>query len=299
MCGSRCLGPMTFHADMTGDYVTISQGGRLASRDASSFMNGLAFLSRAVKVDEKMCIRIERCSSGWDGTLRIGFTNVRPNKHSIPPSSIPELRDTPGFCVLPVPADLCVHNAMIHFWINYAGMVLVEGMTRERYYIKAKGLNLNNQLWVFIDLYGNTSTVRLLGKCATGELLELRIEVWKNVSVTCTGSRRGSRTSCPDDASGINWNQLSEKNPDYTGHDLLGIAHKAGKNGSLDFIHSSKAFLILLINRNQKSTEDIMVTESLPPTARRSEDRPQPRRTIWTRTNRLRYISHPKIEYVN
>ncbi|XP_056585576.1 G2/M phase-specific E3 ubiquitin-protein ligase-like isoform X3 [Triplophysa dalaica] len=180
ICGSRCLGPMTFHAEMTGKYVTISQGGRLASRDASSFMDGLVFLSRAIKVNEKMCIQIESCSSRWDGALRIGFTNIMPNKRSIPPSSIPELSDTPGYCVLPVPVDLCVHSAEIHFWMNYAGMVLVEGITRERYYIKAKGLNLNKSLWVFFDLYGKTSTVRLLG------------------------SRRGSRTSCPDIASGIN-----------------------------------------------------------------------------------------------
>lgn len=158
---------MTFHSGMTGECVTISQGGRLASRDTSSFTNGLAFLSRAVKIDEKMCLRIESCSSRWDGALRLGFTNIRPNKHCIPPSSIPELRDTPGYCVLPVPKDLCGHSAEIHFWINYAGMILVEGMTKERYYIKAKELNLDKPLWVFIDLYGNTSTVRLLGKCAT------------------------------------------------------------------------------------------------------------------------------------
>ncbi|KAA0713717.1 Apoptosis-resistant E3 ubiquitin protein ligase 1 [Triplophysa tibetana] len=190
ICGSRCLGPMTFHTEMTGKYVTISQGGRLASRDASSFMDGLAFLSRAIKVNEKMCIQIESCSSRWDGALRIGFTNIRPNIRSIPPSAIPELSDTPGYCVLPVPVDLCVHSAEIHFWMNYAGMVLVEGITRERYYIKAKGLNLNKSLWVFFDLYGKTSTVRLLG------------------------SRRGSRTSCPDIASGSNWlvseNQVSD-----------------------------------------------------------------------------------------
>lgn len=230
MCGSRCLGPMTFQTEMTGDYVTISQGDRLASRDSSSFMNGLAFLSRAVKVDEKMCIRIESCSSRWDGALRIGFTNIRPNKHSLPPSSIPELRDTPGYCVLPVPVDLCVHSAEIHFWINYAGIVLVEGMTKERYYIKAKGLNVNKQLWVFIDLYGNTSTVRLLG------------------------SRRGSRTSCPDVSSGINWlvgeNRGSEEKRDYTVTDFSGITHKAETRSARKTSWSPSLFLLRHAGQN-------------------------------------------------
>ncbi|XP_051950652.1 G2/M phase-specific E3 ubiquitin-protein ligase-like isoform X3 [Xyrauchen texanus] len=173
MCGSRCLGPMTFHLQLTGQYVTIDQGGQLASRDTSSFMNGLAFLSRTVKLDEKICIRIEDCTSSWDGALRVGFTNICPNTHRIPPASIPELRDIPGYCVVPVPEVLCRCSAVIQFWINYARMVIVQGKSGERFYLKATRLNLNKPLWVFIDLYGSTNTVRLLG------------------------SRRGSRTSCP------------------------------------------------------------------------------------------------------
>ncbi|ROI69428.1 G2/M phase-specific E3 ubiquitin-protein ligase [Anabarilius grahami] len=183
MCGSRCLGPMTFNVDLTGQYVTLSQGGRLASRDTSNFMNGLVFLSRTVKVDEKLCICIEDCTSSWDGALRVGFTNICPQRNNIPPASIPNLRDTQGYCVVPVPEDLCRRGVELQFWMNYAGMVIVQEKGGEKYYLKAKGLNLNNPLWVFIDLYGNTSAVRLLG------------------------SRRGSRTSCPvcPIDGGINW----------------------------------------------------------------------------------------------
>uniref|UniRef100_A0A673LWX4 NHR domain-containing protein n=1 Tax=Sinocyclocheilus rhinocerous TaxID=307959 RepID=A0A673LWX4_9TELE len=102
MCGSRCLGPMTFNKDLTGQYVTLSQGGQLASRDTSSFMNGLAFLSRTVEVDEKLCIRIEDRTSLWDGALCVGFTNICPQRNNLPPASIPDLRDTRGYCVVPV-----------------------------------------------------------------------------------------------------------------------------------------------------------------------------------------------------
>ncbi|XP_016388028.1 uncharacterized protein LOC107723804 [Sinocyclocheilus rhinocerous] len=185
MCGSRCLGPMTFNKDLTGQYVTLSQGGQLASRDTSSFMNGLAFLSRTVEVDEKLCIRIEDRTSLWDGALCVGFTNICPQRNNLPPASIPDLRDTRGYCVVPVPEDLFRCGVELQFWINYAGMVIVQEIGGEKYYLKAEGLNLNNPLWVFIDLYGSTRAVRLLR------------------------SRRGSRTSCPvcpvDSTSGINW----------------------------------------------------------------------------------------------
>ncbi|XP_043101942.1 uncharacterized protein LOC122349884 [Puntigrus tetrazona] len=171
LCGSRCLGPMTF--SVTGRSVTLNQEGQLASRDTSSFMNGLAFLSRTVKVDEKLCICIEDRTSLWDGALRVGFTNICPGRRSLPPASIPDLRDTRGYCVVPVPEDLCRCGVQLQFWINYAGMVIVQEIGGEKYYLKAEELNLNDPLWAFIDLYGSTSAVRLLR------------------------SRRGSRTSCP------------------------------------------------------------------------------------------------------
>uniref|UniRef100_A0A671KI88 NHR domain-containing protein n=1 Tax=Sinocyclocheilus anshuiensis TaxID=1608454 RepID=A0A671KI88_9TELE len=133
MCGSRCLGPMTFSVDLTGQHVTLSQEGQLASRETSSSMNGLAFLSRTVKVDEKLCIRIEDRTSLWDGALRVGFTNICPQRNSLPPASIPDLGNTRGYCVVPVPEDLCRCGVQLQFWINYAGgtlIVLVWGSRR-------------------------------------------------------------------------------------------------------------------------------------------------------------------------
>uniref|UniRef100_A0A8C1WDG6 NHR domain-containing protein n=1 Tax=Cyprinus carpio TaxID=7962 RepID=A0A8C1WDG6_CYPCA len=118
----RCLGPMTFNKDLTGQNVTLSRGGQLASRDTSSFMNGLVFLSRTVKVDEKLCIHIEDCTSSWDGALRVGFTNICPQRNNLPAASIPHLRDTRGYCVVPVPEDLSRCGVQLQFWINYAGM---------------------------------------------------------------------------------------------------------------------------------------------------------------------------------
>lgn len=227
MCGSRCLGPMTFSVDLTGQYVSLSQEGRLASRDASTFLNGLAFLSRTVKVDEKLCVCIEDCTSSWDGALRVGFTNICPQRKNIPAASIPDLRDAQGYCVVPVPEDLCRRGVELQFWMNYAGMVIIREKGGEKYYLKTKGLNLNNPLWVFIDLYGSTSAVRLLGKYRMRKYFFPPSSVRIDYKIFCNnvfvGSRRGSRTSCPvcPVDGGINWltkqfeRQMSEEEHSY------------------------------------------------------------------------------------
>ncbi|XP_076845164.1 uncharacterized protein LOC143490355 [Brachyhypopomus gauderio] len=173
ICGSRCLGPMQFLSEPKGQLVTVCQGGCLASRDTSSSKHGLVFLLRPVKLMEKIRIRIENGVSSWDGALRIGFTNNHPNGNLIPPTALPDMLDTPRCCVVPVPVEACLPCAEIEFWLNYAALVLIREANGKKYCMKAKTLNLNEPLYVFLDLYGNTSAVRLLG------------------------SRKGARTSCP------------------------------------------------------------------------------------------------------
>lgn len=213
MCGSRCLGPMTFNVDQTGQYVSLSQGGRLASRDASTFMNGLAFLSRTVKVDEKLCICIEDCTSSWDGALRVGFTNICPQRNNIPPASIPDLRDAQGYCVVPVPEDLCRRGVELQFWMNYAGIVIIQEKGGEKYYLKTKGLNLNNPLWVFIDLYGSTSAVRLLGKYRMRKRLFFAVQselIIKSFVIMCCRLKEGQSNILPG-LSRWRWHRLVDE----------------------------------------------------------------------------------------
>uniref|UniRef100_A0A3B1KH66 G2/M phase-specific E3 ubiquitin-protein ligase-like n=1 Tax=Astyanax mexicanus TaxID=7994 RepID=A0A3B1KH66_ASTMX len=175
VCGSRCLGPMTFHPEVKGQLVSICQGAHLAMRDISCFKHGLVFLSRPVKIKERISICIESTVPSWDGALRVGFTNHCPNANLIPPMAIPDLRETPGYCAVPVPEETCQTGAHVEFWMNHAGYVMIQGADGKTFYMKVKGqVKLKEPLYVFLDMYGSTSAVRLLG------------------------SRKGTRTSCPD-----------------------------------------------------------------------------------------------------
>uniref|UniRef100_A0A8B9KZD1 NHR domain-containing protein n=1 Tax=Astyanax mexicanus TaxID=7994 RepID=A0A8B9KZD1_ASTMX len=197
VCGSRCLGPMTFHPEVKGQLVSICQGAHLAMRDISCFKHGLVFLSRPVKIKERISICIESTVPSWDGALRVGFTNHCPNANLIPPMAIPDLRETPGYCAVPVPEETCQTGAHVEFWMNHAGYVMIQGADGKTFYMKVKGqVKLNEPLYVFLDMYGSTSAVRLLGNSCLLILTLFFLYSEHFLFVFC--SRKGTRTSCPD-----------------------------------------------------------------------------------------------------
>lgn len=134
----------------------------LASCDPSSHTNGLVFLCRPVKVNEKVRIRIENVDSLLDGqkAFKVGFTNQYPRTVLNP--SAAEVHPFRCF-VAPVPEELCQLGADIEFWINHSKSVMIRGIDGNNYFMNAKGIHLHDYLFVFLDLFGSTSIVRLLG----------------------------------------------------------------------------------------------------------------------------------------
>lgn len=153
ICGSRCLGPMKFLSEVERNTAFF------ASRDTSSRRDRIVFLCRPVKVNEKVRIQIRNglLSQYGHRAIGIGFTNDSPLH------AIQDPRDSPRSCVVPLPEVLCLPWTEIEFWMNYAGFVIVRASDQTKYYMKAEGLNLRQPLFVFLDLCGSTSTVRLLG----------------------------------------------------------------------------------------------------------------------------------------
>uniref|UniRef100_A0A672SXX1 RING-type domain-containing protein n=1 Tax=Sinocyclocheilus grahami TaxID=75366 RepID=A0A672SXX1_SINGR len=162
MCGSRCLGPMTFNKDLTGQYVTLSQGGQLASRDPSSFMNGLAFLSRTVKREEKLRLRVERSDGDWHGALRLGFAHVSPEQTPLPPLAIPDLTNSPLYAAVLVPEHICRAGSEVQFWLKKNGSVRIRS-SDGRTHTEPTTLNPEWPVWAIIDVYGQTTAVTMLG----------------------------------------------------------------------------------------------------------------------------------------
>ncbi|XP_056585456.1 E3 ubiquitin-protein ligase NEURL3-like [Triplophysa dalaica] len=163
----RCLGALSFHSNVKGHLITLGEGGRRATRDESSFRHGLVFSERPLQIREKVRLRIERSSSSWQGSLRVGFANVSPENISVPPLAIPDLTDCELYAAKVLPDSTCYPGSEIEFWIDRVGSLFTrfsDGTTS----FQSTTLNIHWPIWAMIDVYGQTTAVVLLGSKKKG-----------------------------------------------------------------------------------------------------------------------------------
>ncbi|CAN9513397.1 unnamed protein product [Ophioblennius macclurei] len=168
-CNWRCLGPLAFHHHAVGDKVRLSPGHRQAERRKETFRNGLVFSSRPVKPKEKLRLRVEKDCFNWQGSLRLGFTNVSPSERTLPlPSmAIPNLTNTPGHWAAAVAESYCQPGFELQFWVSVGGSIYVkvnDGTTVKL----LTGVDLSRPLWAMIDIYGQACSISLLGSKKPG-----------------------------------------------------------------------------------------------------------------------------------
>ncbi|KAL2084242.1 hypothetical protein ACEWY4_019760 [Coilia grayii] len=167
-CGIACLGPLTFHPGAVGKKITLSHGGCRASRDLETFQNGLVFSSRPIRLKEKVHFRVERTLLAWHGAVRIGFTNVCPTTGPLPSLAVPDLTNKPGYAAFAVPHKDCTPGTTVTFWMSSDGRLCYKTSTRTHGWVQTD-LDLTQPLWAIFDVYGQSTTVLLLGS-ETGHL---------------------------------------------------------------------------------------------------------------------------------
>ncbi|XP_077368688.1 E3 ubiquitin-protein ligase NEURL3-like [Festucalex cinctus] len=164
-CDVLCRTPLKFHPRTVGEMVQLSQGCRHVKRSNGTFRNGLVFSNRTVGVQERIRLWIESHSPSWHGAMRVGFTTVSPDSRSLPlpRSAIPDLTETPGHWAAPVQEEFCKAGSELEFWVSSSGSLYVSyqrGCTREL----LSGVDVKRPLWAMIDVYGQTSSILLLGR---------------------------------------------------------------------------------------------------------------------------------------
>ncbi|XP_037337588.2 E3 ubiquitin-protein ligase NEURL3 [Pungitius pungitius] len=163
-CGLSCLGPLTFHPVAVGDKIRLSREGRLAERTAATFKNGLVFSSRPVRIQERICLRIEKELLNWEGAMRVGFTNVPPSDRSLPlpPMAIPNITKVQGNWAAALHESHCQVGSELEFWLTHGGHVKMRSTNFKQQQLLG-GVDLSRPLWAMIDIYGQTCAVSLLG----------------------------------------------------------------------------------------------------------------------------------------
>uniref|UniRef100_A0A3P9NMZ7 NHR domain-containing protein n=1 Tax=Poecilia reticulata TaxID=8081 RepID=A0A3P9NMZ7_POERE len=119
---SRVCSPPQLHTAL-GDMICLSEGGRRAERIEDTFYGGVVFTRRPVRTYERIRVLVERHVPHWQGTMRVGFTNVRPSARSLPlpQFSMPDLTQTSGHWATPVPESYCQEGSVLEFWSHLLG----------------------------------------------------------------------------------------------------------------------------------------------------------------------------------
>lgn len=159
---SWSLKAISFHSAVKGRLITLSEDGRQVTRDVSSFCHGLTFSGRQVKIEEKVCLRVEQSVGRWHGALRVGFAHVAPDQTTLPPFAIPDLTNSPLYAAVVVPADTCRPGSDIQFWLKKNGCLRVQSSDGRTQSVPT-ALNVKWPIWAIIDVYGQTTMVTMLG----------------------------------------------------------------------------------------------------------------------------------------
>lgn len=163
-CSKYCLGPLAFNTQTKGERIRLSNCGQCAERSADTFQNGLVFSSRTVKVQERIRLRIDKCSkSKWHGAIRVGFTNVSPSDRAgpLPAMALPCLTQTPGHWAGPVEESLVRPGSVLEFWVSASGSLYVCINKSKKKKLPDVNVDVRQPLWAMIDVYGQTCAITL------------------------------------------------------------------------------------------------------------------------------------------
>ncbi|XP_030752563.1 protein neuralized isoform X1 [Sitophilus oryzae] len=153
--------PLLFHS-VHGDNVRIMRDGTVAKR-VESFCKGIAFSSRPVKVNEKVCIKFSEISINWSGVLRFGFTSNDPAslRYSLPKYACPDLTNKPGYWAKALAERFCTPNSVLFYYVTSTGAVHF-GINGEEKGVFFGGVETRGPLWALIDVYGNSTAVEFV-----------------------------------------------------------------------------------------------------------------------------------------
>ncbi|KAL8574880.1 hypothetical protein ACOMHN_003440 [Nucella lapillus] len=178
---------MKFHPTH-GSAVTLSQDGATATRDDTTFCNGIVFSETPLKVNQKVCVELD-CVGSWSGTLRIGVTTTNPanvTTQDLPKYAYPDLSTKEGYWVRALPERLVHPGCRVMVYVTTCGQlhVFVDGQHKG---VLLAHLPVTDVFWLVLDVYGNTSKVTFVKPDdAPREILARGLEAVKAYDQSCT-----------------------------------------------------------------------------------------------------------------
>ncbi|GAB1605871.1 uncharacterized protein LOC115219837 [Argonauta hians] len=190
---------MRFH-HVHGSAITLSNNRLHANRDEKHFCDGIVFGDQPLKIGVRISLQMT-CITTWKGALRIGVTSNDPQcflqqQHNVLPRYLyPDLVKQEGFWARLLNEKLAVSYHILTFYVNSVGELQL--FVNNHYIgVLLTGIPTHLQLWFLLDLYGNTSAVKLVITDDTPKEIFVRGEaaIKAYEKACCSGSEAVYRT---------------------------------------------------------------------------------------------------------
>lgn len=152
---------LKFHSSH-GSSVSLSEDQQVATR-AEGFGNGIVFSAKSIRINQKVCVELTQTSE-WSGALRLGVTSQDPGllaKDDLPRYVCPDLTNKEGYWARALSEKYADTGNRVTFYVNHMGQM--------HYFVnnEHKGILLNHlptnvQVWVLLDIYGNTKAAKFV-----------------------------------------------------------------------------------------------------------------------------------------
>ncbi|XP_052096102.1 uncharacterized protein LOC127731168 [Mytilus californianus] len=153
---------MKFHSTH-GTSVTLSGNKTLANRAEGIFCNGMTFGDQQVKVNQKVCVELST-STSWSGALGIGLTTNNPskiNQSELPRFAFRNLVEKDGYWIRAVAEKWIKEKSKLIVYLSSSGalQLFIDGDYKGAW---VTNIPTDKQLWVVVDIYGNTTGAKLV-----------------------------------------------------------------------------------------------------------------------------------------
>lgn len=158
---------MQFHPTH-GSAIQLTEGQTVATRSLDTYCNGIVFSDQPLKLGQKICVELVSVTM-WSAALRIGVTTINPSglePDQLPKFSYPDLTYKDDYWVRVVSEGLLTPQCRLTVYLTAHGQlqVFINGLHKGALLL---GLPTNQDLWLLLDLYGNTNSAKFVqpGKC--------------------------------------------------------------------------------------------------------------------------------------
>ncbi|KAH9504609.1 hypothetical protein Btru_062423 [Bulinus truncatus] len=153
---------MQFHLTH-GTAIQLTEGQTLATRKNNTFCNGIVFFNQPIRVNHKHCIELGTANT-WSGSIRIGITTINPSKFrsdQLPRFVYPDWIHREEFWIRVINEKLTTHGCQLMVYVNHDGQLqlFVNGNHKGTLLY---GLPVNQNLWLLLDIYGNTVSAKIV-----------------------------------------------------------------------------------------------------------------------------------------